>query len=477
MSKPLVARLGVLALLIAGVVISTGDSVGTCSCGGGPVCGIVLPGRAAAPDDSVVFIGTATSARFPSTRFSVERVLVGPPATELTIGPRSQPVVEGAPRVTSSCDIGFSENSRYLVYAWRTPAGDLMTSLCSRTRLACDPQAMADVAYYEARAAGRSTAGRLSGVVEERHYDSSRDADGQVREWVTRPLAGVRVTATSPEGAAHSTRTDANGLYVFEGLTPSQNPPWRIKADLPEPFAPHDGTVSMRFNGPRPVVTWFKNSECAEANVHARVDGRIAGRLFDEAGRPARRVVIELANATALTTDESASADEKTFTDDDGRFEFRALPEGRYYVGVEFDERGNQGTLDRRRYYPGVRSLKEARVIELRRGQRLRLESFRLPPLPQTRTLTVVVRAPSPEIAAQTAVFMMGAVKDRLDLRSGSTSVRLPYGATYALSAQPPQGYFVTTEQRPYFGPTSVIGLSPDQADRTVTFTLQPIRP
>ena len=470
----LAARHCALAFLVATIIMTSGDSVSTCVCFTMPVCG--LDSREPA-EGSVVFIGTAVDTAYPLTRFTVERVLVGPPAAELTLGPRALRVADGEPRITSSCDLGFSVNKRYLVYARTQPeTGDLLTSQCSRTRLASVSQALADIAYFDARAAGRSTVGWLSGAVQEQHYDSSRGPDGYVREWVVRPLSGIRVTATSSDGAIRSTTTNEYGGYFFEGLTPSRNVRWRIKADLPAPFAAHDGTVRSPGNGPGDVVQWLRNATCAEADVDARVDGRIVGRVLDERGRPARGVVMELANATALATDEAASADEKTVSDDDGRFEFRPLPEGRYYVGVELDKRGYEGTLDRRRYYPGVRNLKEAIVIELRRGERLRLEPFRLPLLPEARTLTVVLKAPSPEIAAQASVFMTGAAKERLDLRSGSVTLRLPYGATFDLRVQPPQGYFVNTEQAPFRGNTAVVGLMPDQTDRTITFTLQPIR-
>ena len=152
MPRRLAARHGVLAFLVASVIITTGDSVGTCVCFTLPVCG--LDSREPA-EGSVVFIGTAVDTTYPLTRFAVERVLVGPPATELTLGPRALRVVEGEPRVTSSCDLGFSPDKRYLVYAWRQPdTGDLMTGQCSRTRLASDSQALADIAYFDARAGG-----------------------------------------------------------------------------------------------------------------------------------------------------------------------------------------------------------------------------------------------------------------------------------------------------------------------------------
>jgi hypothetical protein len=164
-------------LIAASVFATSGDSVSACRCAGTPVCG-VLDGDAAAPGRTV-FVGLAVESKGPSTRFRVERMLAGQPAAEITLGPDIKTVTSATPNVSSSCGLGFTLKRRYLVYAYRDPeTGYLSTSLCSRTTDMSDPRAAADIAYFDARAAGRQTEGWLSGVVEERHYDSSRGPDG-----------------------------------------------------------------------------------------------------------------------------------------------------------------------------------------------------------------------------------------------------------------------------------------------------------
>jgi hypothetical protein len=172
MAGRVAARFSVLAFLVATLIVTAGDSVGACSCFGLPVCGM---DAREPPEGAVVFIGTAVSVTYPTTRFTVERVLVGPPAAELTLGPLAGRAAYNNPAVMTTCDLGFILNARYLIYASRLPeTGDLVTSQCSRTSLASTPRARADVAYFDARAAGRATNGWLSGTVQERHYDSSR---------------------------------------------------------------------------------------------------------------------------------------------------------------------------------------------------------------------------------------------------------------------------------------------------------------
>jgi hypothetical protein len=359
-------RAAVWTLVLVAAVGVSGDRVGACRCPSVPVCWAAEDsplGRSA----DVVFVGRVIQSTYPVTRFRVERLAAGDAAPELTlIGSRW------------NCDLGFANGERYLVYAYRNPeTGDLGASMCSRTVPMSDPRAGADLAYFDARRAGRPTGGWLSGVVEERHYDSARGPEGRVRQWVVRPLARIPITVTSPTGESHSTLTDTNGRYVFTGL-PRMN--WRVVAELPAPFKPHDGLVSSRYIGPGPTVPWLKDASCAEADVDARVDGVVKGQLLDNDGRPARGIAVELANVAALDSDPDALRDAEVVSDQEGRFEFRPVPAGRYVVGVNLSRPHMTNMLDRRRYHPGVRQRSAATVIRLDRGERIQLEPFRLPP-------------------------------------------------------------------------------------------------
>jgi len=396
-------------------------------------------------------------------------MLVGSPAAEITLGPDIK-TVTSAMTISSSCDLGFTLKRRYLVYAYRDPqTGYLSTSLCSRTTDMSDPRAAADIAYFDARAAGKPTDGWLSGVVEERHYDPSRGPDGRVREWMTRPVRGIRITATSPASESRSTVTNANGWYRFTGLAPAE---WRVKADLPAPFAPHDGMVEAPNFAPQSEVVWFRDATCAEADIDARVNGTITGQILDEEGRPGRNFVVHLRHAAKLETD--VFGDDEVVADEQGRFEFRPLPEGRYVVGVGLNEqRPMTDLLDRRRYHPGVRQRAAAMVIRLGRGERVQLSPFRLPPLPTERTVRVVLSAPSPDIAAETRVFLAGATKQLLTLVDGSVHLRLPFGAAYRLFVEPPQGFTAQVRQsQDQYRRGRELEIQRDDMDRTIEILL-----
>ena len=484
----------VLIFLFATAAMTLSDPVDACSCGGTSVCQVVDQNLGKLGGPGVVFVGTVTEFKHPVTRFRVERVLVGAPAKEITLGPVAglAAAVQTTKEITlasaaglaasspaamisaSDCAIGFKAGERYLVYAYRDmQTGDLYTSMCSRTRRMSDPEAQVDLTYFEARDAGGPTSGWLSGIVRELHYDSSRGPDGRVKEWIVSPLSGIRVTATSPTGETHTTVTRDGGVYVFTGLTLSWD--WQVKADLPRPFQPHDGLVTARYHGPTPTVPWSKGTTCAEANIDARIDGVISGVILDEQGRPGRGIVVELGNAQSLRSDPDARADQEVVTDEQGRFEFRPLPAGTYVVGVQLEKPHMTDTLDRRRYHPGVRQLESATAIALNRGQRLQIEPFRLPALPEERTITVTLRAPTADVAAGTRVFLTGATKQRLDMTSGSISLRLPFNAAYVLSVEPPQGFLrdYARSSDPYRR-NREHEISRDDTDRTIEIVVRP---
>ena len=455
-------RIAVGTFVCVALIGAFEERVGACRCAGVPVC---FPAADSPLGDGadVVFVGQVIESVDPVTRFHVEQLIAGEATTEVRLS-----------RSGSNCDIGFSIGERYLVYAYRdVKSGVLRTSMCSRTKPMSDPRASADVAYFDALRAGRRTEGWLSGVVEERHSDNSRGPDGRVRGWIARPLARIRVTVSSPVGESHSAVTDANGRYVFTGLAPMN---WRLVADLPRPLAPHDGLVASHYSGASPTVLWLRNASCAEADVDARVDGVVSGVLLGEDGRPAPGITVELSNIEAIESDPFAAPAAKGVTNERGRFEFRPLPAGRYVMGVQLLKSHKTNVLDRRRYHPGVREQDQATVITLARGERIQLEAFRLPPLPSERRITIVLRAPSREIAAATSIFLLGPTKQQpLDLTDGSTALTLRYGSEYRVQVSAPQGYTFEFEKSddPYRrGLEGFIGH--DDTDRTIEVQIRP---
>lgn len=246
----------VAALASAAIGISV-ESASACGCAEFPVCGNVNGGPGVRAADAI-FVGLVLERNQIETRFRVERMFIGKPAQELTLGPLTG-FAGRTGQVVSSCDVRFTVGERYLVYARRhAETGDLVTSECARNKLMSDPRARGDLAYLDARTAGLPTNGWVSGIVEAGDYSTG--------EWVGRRLAGVRVIATRPVAEKKVAFTNADGVYVFSGLTPA----WRITADLPPPYVPHDGVIGRRDGAETAGVVWPVGLNCAEADIHAQ---------------------------------------------------------------------------------------------------------------------------------------------------------------------------------------------------------------
>jgi hypothetical protein len=90
------------------------------------------------------------------------------------------------------------------------------------------------------------------------------------RRLAGRPIAGVRITATPLDGGRpRSATTRADGSYEVTGI---RNGRFSIAASLPAQYEPHQPwtvTIDDRWN-------------CVEADIEARIDGRISGQLLDE---------------------------------------------------------------------------------------------------------------------------------------------------------------------------------------------------
>jgi hypothetical protein len=85
------------------------------------------------------------------------------------------------------------------------------------------------------------------------------------------------------------------------------------------------------------------------------------------------------------TIDAGISAESLQFTsafaDELGRFEVKALHPGRYLVGVGIQGQPNSAEWRSRVYYPGVRDLNLAVIIDLGRAEKRTGVDFQLPPI------------------------------------------------------------------------------------------------
>jgi len=88
-------------------------------------------------------------------------------------------------------------------------------------------------------------------------------------------------------------------------------------------------------------------------------------------------VVVTIAFALFLYTVSST-----TYSDKDGLYEFKAVPPGRYALGVRFDGLTSQNRPFPHIYYPGVENIDQATIVSIGDGEKVEKYDLILPPPP-----------------------------------------------------------------------------------------------
>ena len=70
------------------------------------------------------------------------------------------------------------------------------------------------------------------------------------------------------------------------------------------------------------------------------------------------------------------------YSDEEGRYEFKRIPPGRYVLGIRFDGMTSQNRPFPAMFYPGVIDRSQAKIFSIGRGQVIVDHNLEMPPLP-----------------------------------------------------------------------------------------------
>jgi hypothetical protein len=190
-----------------------------------------------------------------------------------------------------------------------------------------------------------------------------------------------------------------------------------------------------------------------------------ADNFSTNANEPLRDVAVHLANPAHARAAMPRLRTIDAITDAQGHYEFRDVGPGEYIVGVNLQTFPRPGTLNRRRFYGESLDPATATIVKLGTAERLQLPPIRLPPLPTDRLITVVVQAPTNDVARETMIFLTGAKREPLTHTGDPLPLRLPFGASYLIEAVAPKGYRMI--QPPG------MRIMPDDTDKTIEFRVE----
>lgn len=315
---------------------------------------------------SAVFVGTVTGVRTREAK-SVGAVRAEPdwwPVVVKFSVLQTFHGVEGAEVEVSTgqgggdCGYGFRRGESYLVYANVGRDGrTLMASICSRTQPLS--QAAEDLEFLRGLGARGPGVSIDVTVVRSRHSVKGGDAE---------PLGGLPGARVTVEGAGESreVRTDAEGRARLAGLRPGT---YKIKLTPPE---------GLTANRDEQEVT-IADRGCASVHYAVQDDGRISGRVTDAEGRAVAGVLVA---AVEADDDLERYRTRREWTREDGRYEMKGLPPGRYLLAVNYNrypEPEDPSNAYPRTFYPGAAQPSQAEVVTVGEGERVKDRDITLP--------------------------------------------------------------------------------------------------
>jgi hypothetical protein len=343
----------------------------------------------------VVFIGTVTRASYSETyqkgegedrwnyrdriaHFTVEesfRGKIGPEVDVIAIEMLPTPTTLGDGSAgtkmmeDSDCNYKFKQGERYLVYAQlrKTNDGTLMVGF-NRTRPLA--QAEDDLAFI--RALDHAEPG---GLIYGQAKQTKRDlADGGNTKSVG-PVALVKVVAEA-EGRHYETYTDSEGRYQLKGVEPGE---YSVQAQFPPELTTYP-----------PQKVRVSDHGCAQHDFHTQADDRISGKVFNAQEQIVPKMQLDL---TLADQDENNPNPQAfyAFADDNGFYEFKSIPPGKYLLGIRLTAIRDPGFAYPRTFYPGVSNSRDAKVFNLGPGEKMSGVDFVLPPKLELRTVEGIV--------------------------------------------------------------------------------------
>ena len=267
-------------------------------------------------------------------KFSVEQSYLGVAGTEIEV---STGMGGG------DCGYSFKIGERYLVYAYQGESR-LTTGICTRTR----PfrQATEDLAFLgnlSSAAPGATIYGQIVPSIAQKKDSLPFGEDFSVR------IEG--------EDVKHDIRPDAEGRYRIAGL-----PPGKFKVTLQAPDA-------ISVDRPEQEVK-VSDRGCAAVAYYIQDNGRLSGSVIDAEGQPVARIVVTVHDPASDPREKWVTLDR---TDSEGRFNFSAIPAGRYLLGVNFNrfpEPNDPTNAYPPTFFPGVVDQPSAEIITLAPGEK-----------------------------------------------------------------------------------------------------------
>ncbi len=268
------------------------------------------------------------------------------------------------------CGYPFKVGQSYLVYAYGDQKTDkLHASICSRTRLLSE--ASEDLEYLQNLSRGQGGGTILGSVGSSRIVKSGYQPP--------RPLPNVRITVEGSRGSL-DVLTDDKGEYRLAGLFPGT---YKVRITPPEGL----------WAGEEERKVEIQDRGCAFVRFGLLPRTSLSGKVLDENGEPASKMRVDLVPSNQIG-ERNQNHNLSIQTDDNGRFEFNAIPQGEYFLGIRLNRLAGLTFPYPRVFYPSTQDLSKAAAIAISDGMSLEGYDIQLPEKLKNRIIEGVVLWP-----------------------------------------------------------------------------------
>lgn len=245
------------------------------------------------------------------------------------------------------CGYNFQKGLKYLVYAYRnSETGALSTGICTRTQLL--EKAAEDFDYFKNLKTAKPGA-RIYGSVFQTY---TRRNDAPYLE--PKHLPGILVSADG-RGGKFETRTGEDGGYEFKGLAAGE---YKIGIKIPEGLWGYEQSQTLK----------AFDKGCAGYSFFLQNKTVLSGRLLNEKSEPAAKISVNLIPVDQVNNSRQFDS-QFAYTDDEGKFIFRSIPGGKYYLGVRLSGLSDTLFPYPQTFYPGTLNLSEAKALQSKKDR------------------------------------------------------------------------------------------------------------
>jgi len=279
------------------------------------------------------------------------------------------------------CGFAFESGQNYLVYAYRNKeTGRLGTGICTRTQLLS--KAAEDLEYFRGLKDAKA-GGTVYGMITKYLV---RKSDDEYKP--NPPLTNIRLTFTG-NGKTYEVMTNEKGEYRLS-LAAGE---YIMQIKVPEGMWGFEKEQTIK----------IPDKGCAETYTVLSTKTFLGGKILTDEAAPLDNLAVNLIPIEQIG--ERYQKDTySAYTDKQGRYLFKEVPAGTYYLGVRLDRLRDTNFPYPRTFYPGTTDLQNAVPVTITEGQIIENFDFALAKKLTARKISGVVVMPDGKPAVKASV-------------------------------------------------------------------------